>query len=102
MLALGGLQFGARTARSSRDGADMSEPRPVDYARNQEVIMAIDLSDQQRQALDAGSAVAIHDGPRTYYVISAEQFEKIKALLDVEKADPSFYEAGEIHLYGDQ
>ena len=80
----------------------MLERRPVDYDRNQEVLMALDLSDQQRQALDAGSAVAIHDGPRTYYVISGEQFEKMKALLDVEKADPSFYEAGEIHLYEGQ
>ena len=64
--------------------------------------MAIDLSDEQRQALDAGRAVAIHDGPKTYYVISDGQFEKMKALLEVAQADPSFYEAGEIDLYGDQ
>jgi hypothetical protein len=64
--------------------------------------MVLDLSDEQRQALDAGHAVAIHDGPRTYYVISDGQFEKMKLLLDVEKADPSFYEAGDIDLYDDR
>jgi hypothetical protein len=64
--------------------------------------MAIDLSDEQREALEAGRAVAVQDGPRTYYVISDGQFEKMKTLLDVEKADPSFYEAGEVHLYDDR
>jgi hypothetical protein len=64
--------------------------------------MVLDLSDEQRQALEAGRAVAIHDGPRTFYVISDRQFEKMKLLLDVEKADPSFYEAGDIELYGDR
>lgn len=64
--------------------------------------MTVDLSDEQRQALDAGRAVAIHDGPRTYYVISDGQFEKMKLFLDVENADPSFYEAGDIELYEDR
>jgi hypothetical protein len=64
--------------------------------------MALDLSDEQRQALDAGRAVAIHDGPRTYYVISDGQFEKMRLLLEVEKADPSFFEAGDIELYEDR
>lgn len=61
--------------------------------------MAIDLSDEQRHALDAGSAVQIHDGRQTYYVISESQFQRMKMLLEVEQVDPSFYEAGDIHLY---
>lgn len=44
----------------------------------------------------------IQDGPQTYYVISADQLEKMKALLEVAQTDPSFYEAGEVHLYLDQ
>ena len=58
--------------------------------------------DEQRQALEAGRAVPIQDGPQTYYVISADQLEKMKALLEVAQTDPSFYEAGEVHLYLDQ
>ena len=61
--------------------------------------MAIDLSDEQRRALEAGRAVPIQDGPKTYYVISGGQFERMKTLLEVAQADPSLYEAGEIHLY---
>jgi hypothetical protein len=41
-------------------------------------------------------SVPVQDGPRTYYVISGGEFEKMKALLEVAQADRSFYEAGEI------
>lgn len=63
--------------------------------------MAIDLSDEQRLALEQGTAVEVHDGARTYYVISPDQFHKLRLLLEVEQADPSFFEAGDIHLYND-
>lgn len=63
--------------------------------------MAIDLSDEQRHSLETGSAVEIQDGPRTYYVITSEQFQKLRMLADVELADPSLYEAGEIELFDD-
>jgi hypothetical protein len=64
--------------------------------------MVIEISGEQQLALDSGCAVPVHDGTRTYYVVPAEQFEKVKLLLEVEQADASFYEAGEIKLYDDQ
>lgn len=80
-------------------GRNLSESGAVDYDQSEDAPMAIDLSDEQRQAFDAGAAVPIYDGPKTYYVISDGQFEKMKALLEVAQADPSFYEVGEIHLH---
>ena len=46
--------------------AGLSDVCPLAYDGNGETLMAIDLSDEQRQALEAGRAVPIQDGPRTY------------------------------------
>ncbi|HVC98495.1 MAG TPA: hypothetical protein VND64_32810 [Pirellulales bacterium] len=64
--------------------------------------MAIELSSEQRHALEAGRPVQLRDGQRTYYIISGEQFERMRMLVEVEQADPSLYEAGEICLYDGQ
>lgn len=64
--------------------------------------MVIDLSQEQQQALEAGQPVEFRDGQRKYYIITGEQFEKIRLLEEVEQVDTSLYEAGEIHLFEKQ
>lgn len=61
----------------------------------------IELTDEQRRAVDAGGAVPVHEGASTYYIVSGERFAEIEPLLDVRQADRSLYEAGEIDLFGD-
>jgi len=34
-----------------------------------------------------------------FYVISEEQYRRMKSLFEIQTIDPSFYEAGDIHLY---
>ncbi|MBI1900273.1 MAG: hypothetical protein HYS13_04045 [Planctomycetia bacterium] len=65
--------------------------------------MSTGLNDEQRRALaqSGGAPVEItdEDTQRRYYLVAAEEFEKLRKLLELEPIDPSFYEAGEIRLY---
>lgn len=54
--------------------------------------MIAHLSDEQRQALQAGTAVEIRDGERIFYLISKAEYEAVRAVLDAEEIDPSFFE----------
>lgn len=53
--------------------------------------MALELTDQQRQSLDAGAAVEITDG-RIVYVFTKQQFERFQNLMKIEESDPSLFE----------
>jgi hypothetical protein len=60
------------------------------------------ISEDLRQALAENSLpleVTDEHADRRYYVISEEQYRRMQALFELEPIDPSFYEAGEIHLY---
>lgn len=60
--------------------------------------MSIDLSEQQRQSLDAGEAVEIGDG-RIVYVFTKQQFEKYKKFMKIDEIDPSLFEFTDEVLY---
>ena len=58
------------------------------------------ITDDLRQALSKNPLpLEVIDGEKTYYVISAEQYRQIKALLDLGPMDRSFYEATEVQLF---
>jgi hypothetical protein len=54
--------------------------------------MPIILSEQQRQSLEADARTPVQvvdeQGQKVYYLISAEQFEKIRVLFDEGTFDP--------------
>ena len=54
--------------------------------------MIAQLSEEQRQALLAGTPLEIHDGDQVFYLISKEEYEAARAALDAEDIDPSFFE----------
>lgn len=62
--------------------------------------MSIDLTQQQRQALDSGKVVEVIDDSRILYVLSKQQYERVKGFLESEKIDPSFYEFTDIEMFG--
>ena len=51
----------------------------------------IDLSEEQRQALEAGEAVEITDG-RIIHIFTKEQYERITRLMSLEEIAPSLFE----------
>ena len=65
--------------------------------------MKLALPDEVREAaIQAPVEVQDEKTARRFYVISGEQFEKIRLLLEVEQVDRSLYEAGEIQLFADK
>jgi hypothetical protein len=56
----------------------------------------VELSDQQRQALvQAGTPLEVADptGSKVYYLISAEEYQRLRSLLEKpEQIDPSYFE----------
>jgi hypothetical protein len=56
----------------------------------------VELSDQQRQALvQAGTPLEVADstGSKVYYLISAEEYQRLRTLLEKpENIDPSYFE----------
>lgn len=54
--------------------------------------MIAPLSDEQRQALQAGMPVEIRDGDHSYVLISKSEYEMARAALDAEEIQPSFFE----------
>jgi len=56
----------------------------------------VELSDQQRQALvQAGTPLEVADptGSQVYYLISAEEYQRLRSLLEKpEDIDPSYFE----------
>lgn len=54
--------------------------------------MIAQLSDEQRQALRAGTPVEIRDGDQVFYLVSKAEFEAALAALDSEESEPSFFE----------
>lgn len=54
--------------------------------------MIAQLSDEQRQAVLAGTALEIHDGEQVFYLISKAEYETARAVLDAEEIEPSFFE----------
>lgn len=58
------------------------------------------ISEDLRQALsEYPLPLEVTDGEKTYYVVSAEQYRQMKALLDLGPMDRSFYEATEVHHF---
>ncbi|MBI3467250.1 MAG: hypothetical protein HY000_29915 [Planctomycetes bacterium] len=51
----------------------------------------INLSEQQRKALDAGEAVEITDG-RIIHVFTKDEYERVKRLMSLEEINPSLFE----------
>jgi hypothetical protein len=71
-----------------------------------EVSMILRLNDEQRQALAESSPpveVADEQAQRTYYLISEEQYKRMKPLLEaeIEEIDPSLYEFTDIEMFGE-
>jgi hypothetical protein len=61
------------------------------------------LNEQERQVvLSSAAPVEVCDEQtrEVYYVLTREQYRKMKALLDAEEIDPSFYEVTDIELFG--
>ena len=57
--------------------------------------MKLTLPEELRQAVSQSHApVELQDGQtnRLYYLISADQYEKMKQLVEAEEIDPSFFE----------
>jgi hypothetical protein len=54
--------------------------------------MFAQLSEEQRQALQAGTPVEIRDGDHTFYLISKTEYEMARAALEAEEIEPSFFE----------
>jgi hypothetical protein len=57
--------------------------------------MKLNLPDEMRQAVLHGSGpLQLEDKEtnRLYYLIPADQYEKLKRFLDAEEIDPSFFE----------
>lgn len=60
--------------------------------------MPIELSEQQRHSLEAGKPVEVSEGGRTFYVVAKEHYDRMKALLEAERIDPSLFEVtGEVY-----
>jgi hypothetical protein len=54
--------------------------------------MIAQLSQEQREALRAGTPVEIRDGDQIYYLVSKAEYDAARAALDAEEIDPSFFE----------
>ncbi|HUY33034.1 MAG TPA: hypothetical protein VMV69_09650 [Pirellulales bacterium] len=54
--------------------------------------MIAHLSEEQRQAVSAGTPVEVRDGSQVFYLISKEEYERVRAFLEAEEIDPSFFE----------
>ena len=52
--------------------------------------MIAQLSDEQRQAVLAGTPLEIRDGGQVFYLISKAEYEAARAVLDAEEIEPSF------------
>lgn len=52
----------------------------------------VQLTTEQREAITRGAPVEISDGLRSYYLITQQQYDQLRTLLDAEEVDPSFYE----------
>jgi len=56
--------------------------------------MILTLTTEQRQAVaEANGAVEVRDeqSQRLYYLIAADKFQRMKAFLEAEEIDPSFF-----------
>ncbi len=57
--------------------------------------MVLTLTTEQRQAVaQASGPVEVRDeqSQRVYYLIAADEFKRMKAFLEAEDVDPSFFE----------
>ncbi len=54
--------------------------------------MIAQLSEEQRQAVMAGTPVEVRDGAHVFYLISKEEYERVRATLEGEEIEPSFFE----------
>jgi hypothetical protein len=54
--------------------------------------MTIELSEQQRRDMEAGTPVEVSDEHGRFYVVSKVQFDLMKARLEAERIDPSLFE----------
>ena len=52
----------------------------------------VQLTAEQREATTRGVPVEVSDGPQSYYLITQHQYDQLRALLDTEEVDPSFFE----------
>ena len=52
----------------------------------------VQLSTEQREAITHGAPVEVIDGERTYYLITQQQYDQLRAYLAAEEVDPSFFE----------
>lgn len=54
--------------------------------------MITQLTDEQREAVLAGTPLEIRDGNHVFYLISKEEYEATRAALNAEEIEPSFFE----------
>ena len=52
----------------------------------------VQLTTEQREAVTHGTPVEVSDGTRSYYLITQREYDLLRALLDTEEVDPSFFE----------
>lgn len=52
----------------------------------------VQLTPEQREAITRGAPVEVSDGSRSYYLITQHQYDQLRAILDAEEVDPSFFE----------
>ena len=52
----------------------------------------VQLTTEQREAITHGAPVEVSDGARSYYLITQQQYEQLRSVLDAEEVDPSFFE----------
>ena len=52
----------------------------------------VQLTAEQREAITQGAPLEVSDGARSYYLITQHQYDLLRALLDAEEVDPSFFE----------
>jgi hypothetical protein len=64
--------------------------------------MSLGLTQEQRQAIveSGGAPVEVSDAEIRCYLIAAEEFEKVKRLLELEEIDPSLFEFSDVELSG--
>ena len=62
--------------------------------------MSLSLTQEQRQAIveSGGAPVEVSDAELRCYLVAADEFEKVKRLLELEEIDPSFFEFTDIEL----
>jgi hypothetical protein len=55
----------------------------------------INVQDEQVRTAEGGKPVEVRDGDHVLYLISKQQFDRLRPLLEYEEIDPSFFEFDE-------